>query len=82
MFLLVPLGSCGKRLGGACSGHAPRPQTVYSGVMKWVVVRQDTHGTRFDMAEFDSQAEAQAMVDRFESGYPHHQTYYIERRPD
>jgi len=47
--------------------------------MKWVAVGQDTHGTRFDIAELDSQDKAEAMVERFESGYPHHQAYHIEK---
>ncbi|MCP3990323.1 MAG: hypothetical protein GY724_14695 [Actinomycetia bacterium] len=44
-----------------------------------MVVRQDTHGTRFDVQGFETEAEE--LVERFESGYPHHQTYYIEKRP-
>lgn len=45
-----------------------------------MVVRQDTHGTRFDVEGFATRAEAEAMIERFESGYPHHQTYFIEER--
>lgn len=48
--------------------------------MKWAVVRQDTHGTRFDVEIFNSLAEAEALVEHYESGYPHHQTYFIEKR--
>ena len=47
----------------------------------WVVVRQDTHGTRFDVASFGTLEEAVAGgVAAFESGYPHHQTYFVEER--
>ncbi len=47
---------------------------------RWVVVRQDTHGTRFDVASFATRDEAEARVAGFESGYPHHQAYFIEER--
>ncbi len=56
-------------------------ETARLRAVKWMVVRQDTHGTRFDIEGFDTRAEAEAMVKRFESGYPHHQTYFIEKRP-
>lgn len=48
--------------------------------MRWFVVRQDMHGSRFDIGEFATQAEAAAAVEGYESGYPHHQTYFVERR--
>lgn len=44
----------------------------------WKLVRQDTHGTRFDVESFETEEEAHAAMERFESGYPHHQTYYVE----
>ena len=44
-----------------------------------MLVRQDTHGTRFDVARFDTRSEAVAAMAEYESGYPHHQTYYVER---
>lgn len=50
--------------------------------MTWVVVRQDSHGSRFDVEAFDTRAGAEAMMRRFESGYPHHQTYFVEHRGD
>jgi ribosomal protein S18 acetylase RimI-like enzyme len=46
----------------------------------WMVVRQDIHGSRFDVKQFATQIEAAALVEEYESGYPHHQTYFIERR--
>lgn len=51
-----------------------------NGTVRWVVVRQDVHGSRFDVKAFATEAEAVAMVDEFESGYPHHQTYFIDVR--
>ncbi|MGE3328964.1 MAG: SPOR domain-containing protein [Acidimicrobiia bacterium] len=50
--------------------------------MRWMVVRQDTHGSRFDVEAFATKAEAEATVLRYESGYPHHQTYFIDDRGD
>lgn len=44
------------------------------------MVRQDTHGTRFEVARFASREEAEARVAEFEAGYPHHQTYFVEER--
>lgn len=49
--------------------------------MRWAVVRQDTHGTRFEMAVFDHRKDAEAMVAEYEAGYPHHQTYFVIKRP-
>jgi hypothetical protein len=46
--------------------------------MGWVVVRQDVHGSRFEVASFATRAEAEELLERFESGYPHHQTYFVE----
>lgn len=46
--------------------------------MGWVVVRQDVHGSRFEVASFATMAEAEDLLERFESGYPHHQTYFVE----
>ncbi len=60
------------------TGHHP-PRAVRLESVRWMVVRQDTHGTRFDVQGFETEAEE--LVERFESGYPHHQTYYIEKRP-
>jgi len=48
--------------------------------MTWFLVRQDTHGTRFDVSEHSNEAEARAAMASFEEGYPHHQTYYVEQR--
>jgi hypothetical protein len=48
------------------------------GDVGWVVVRQNVHGSRFEVASFATRAEAEELIDRFESGYPHHQTYYVE----
>lgn len=48
--------------------------------MGWTLVRQDTHGTRFDVASYQTESEAIAAMENFESGYPHHQTYYVEHR--
>lgn len=45
-----------------------------------MVVRQDVHGSRFDVKAFDTEAEALSVVETFEAGYPHHQTYFVERR--
>jgi hypothetical protein len=50
------------------------------GAQSWVVVRQDAHGTRFDVATFEDRLSAEAEAQRFEPGYPHHQTYFVERR--
>jgi hypothetical protein len=47
----------------------------------WVVVRQDVHGSRFEVAAFARRAEAEELLARFESGYPHHQTYFVEETP-
>ncbi|MGE0878667.1 MAG: SPOR domain-containing protein [Acidimicrobiia bacterium] len=49
--------------------------------MAWAVVRQDIHGNRFDIAAFAQRSEADDLVRRYESGYPHHQTYFVEERP-
>lgn len=46
----------------------------------WVVVRQDTHGNRFDVASFPTEAAASERVAQFERGYPHHQGYFVEVR--
>jgi hypothetical protein len=48
--------------------------------VRWVVVRQDVHGNRFDVRDFATESEAVALVETFESGYPHHQGYFVERR--
>ena len=48
--------------------------------MRWVVVRQDVHGNRVDVTGFATESEAVALVETFESGYPHHQGYFVERR--
>lgn len=50
------------------------------GNVRWVVVRQDVHGSRFDVRDFATESEALALVETFEAGYPHHQTYFVERR--
>jgi hypothetical protein len=50
--------------------------------ISWMVVRQDFHGSRFEVEAFATKSEAEARVHRFESGYPHHQTYFIEYRGD
>jgi len=47
--------------------------------MVWKLIRQDTHGSRFDVASFASEEEALEAMASYESGYPHHQTYYVER---
>jgi hypothetical protein len=36
------------------------------------------HGSRFEVASFATRAEAEELLERFESGYPHHQTYFVE----
>jgi len=46
----------------------------------WFLVRQVTHGTRFDVARYATQEEANEAMAGFEAGYPHHQTYYVEHR--
>jgi hypothetical protein len=48
--------------------------------VRWVVVRQDVHGSRFDVKIFATEAEALGLVETLEAGYPHHQTYFVERR--
>lgn len=48
--------------------------------MVWKLIRQDTHGSRFDVASFESEEEALDAMASYESGYPHHQTYYVEHR--
>gem|GEM_PF-1290208 len=48
--------------------------------MAWFLVRQDTHGTRYDVASYATEGEANDAMAEFESGYPHHQTYYVEDR--
>ena len=45
-----------------------------------VVVRQDAHGTRFDVVSFETRTKAEPEAARVESGDPHHQTYYIGSR--
>lgn len=49
--------------------------------MAWFLVRQDTHGTRFGVAKYAAESEADEAMASFEAGYPHHQTYYVEHRP-
>ena len=39
------------------------------------------HGTRFEVATFATRAEAEELLERFEAGYPHHQTYFVEEAP-
>lgn len=51
-----------------------------TGCVRWVVVRQDVHGNRVDVTDFATESEAVALVETFESGYPHHQGYFVERR--
>ena len=46
--------------------------------MVWKLIRQDTHGSRFDVASFETEDEALDAMTSYESGYPHHQTYYVE----
>lgn len=48
--------------------------------MSWFLVRQDAHGTRFDVAQYVSESDADEAMASFEAGYPHHQTYYVEHR--
>lgn len=48
--------------------------------MGWFLVRQDTHGTRYDVANYETETEANEAMASFEAGYPHHQTYYVEHR--
>jgi hypothetical protein len=61
--------------------HGPDDTSMVDiGAQVWVVVRQDAHGTRFDVATFEDRPSAEAEVQRFEAGYPHHQAYFVERR--
>jgi hypothetical protein len=46
---------------------------------EWQVVRQDDHGTRYEMGAFTSQCEAEAIVREFETR-GHKQTFWVERR--
>jgi rifampin ADP-ribosylating transferase len=41
-------------------------------------VRQDEHGTRFEVGRFHTRDEADRVVAQYESGYPHHQAYFVE----
>ena len=52
----------------------------YARCVSWFLVRQDTHGTRFDVARYATEDEANDAMADFEAGYPHHQTYYVEHR--
>lgn len=49
-----------------------------AGCMGWVVVRQDVHGSRFEVASFATSSEAEELLERFEAGYPHRQMYFVE----
>ena len=46
-------------------------------LMAWTLVRQDEHGSRFDVGRFDHREEAERAMAEYESGYPHHQAYFI-----
>lgn len=43
----------------------------------WIVVRQDEHGSKFEVARFRSKRDADQAVADFETGYPHHQSYFV-----
>lgn len=55
------------------------PATAILGSVGWRVVRMDIYGTRFEVGRYASKEEAERIVEDFESGYPHHQTYFAER---
>lgn len=50
--------------------------------MTWLVVRQDEHGSRFEVGRFANSEEADRVVAQYESGYPHHQAYFVEHLAD
>ena len=50
--------------------------------MAWMLVRQDEHGSRFEVRRFDRKEDAERAMHEYESGYPHHQAYFVLPSPD
>jgi 8-oxo-dGTP diphosphatase len=46
----------------------------------WLLRRQDDNGNRYEMARFETRAQAQAAAARFEAR-GHKQLYFVERAP-